>query len=230
MPSPGPSIGRRWPSAPVPDTTRTFRARPSLRRQHRLVHPDQGAAGRLCRLCRGAGAQPGRPQLRAVDHPARQGARGSRPQPAASTSNISAGSKAWCCTAISARRSSTTSRSATCSTSASGGRWRSPHLPCAGDADRRRPRHRRRGLPAPTRRPARLDDRLPRHDHPALLHGAGHPLLARLRRRLPVCRRHLVARIHLPAVVASPSSGTRSSTSGRSSSSPLSAGSPTTCA
>ena len=44
----------------------------------------------------------------------------------------------------------------------------------------------------------RLDDRLSRHDDPALLHGAGHPLLARLRRRLPVCRRHFVARVHLP--------------------------------
>ena len=48
----------------------------------------------------------------------------------------------------------------------------------------------------------RLDDRLPRHDHPALLHGAGHPLLAGLRHRLPVCRRHLVARIHLRADVS----------------------------
>ena len=58
-------------------------------------------------------------------------------------------------------------------------------------------------------RPHRVDHRLPRHDHPALLHGAGHPLLAGLRRRLPVCRRDLVARVHPRSRCPSPSCGTR---------------------
>ena len=130
------------------------------------------------------GAQPGRPELRAIDHPARSDPREPRSQQAASASSISR----WISGNGAPRRfrkilrlQQAGRRSALRALLAHARHRR--HLPPAGDADRRWPRHRRRRLSAPLGRPHRLDHRLPRNDDPTLLHGAGHPLLARLHHR-----------------------------------------------